>query len=226
MSEQVEILVAASEHSTAMKAIADKISNLPEKYGCDAIWRAQGKWWGVQRKEIWDFIASTTDGRLAKEIGQMRGHVSNPIVVIEGKTQWSIGGELMGNGYSQTITKRQWHGMIFSMTNDGVNVLFSDSTRGTAEIITDLAAWSQKDSHRSLKQRPGPVPAWGKADNKDWAMHLLQGFPGIGPGVAETIVKKFGKVPLKWDCTLKDLLSIEGIGPARAKALMEAFNEV
>lgn len=225
-AEPIQIFIAPSERHTAMQGIADRISNLPEKYGCDAIWRARGEWWGVQRKEVSDFFNSVQDGRLAKEVGQMQGHVSIPIVCIEGKMSWTIGGELCGNGYGATVTKQQFHGMIFSMALKGVTTLFSDRAEGTAELIKNLAVWSQKENHNSLDRRPGPQTPWGRSDNMDWAKHLLQGFPGIGAGVAADIIKHFGRVPLKWDITEKELLAVKGIGKERAKALLEAFNAI
>ena len=222
-SDPIQIFVAPSEHHPAMVKLADRISNLPEQYGCDVIWRAHGEWWGVQRKEVSDFFSSIQDGRLSKEIGQMQGHLSLPIVCIEGKLSWTLSGELCGNGYGQTITKRAYHGMVFSLAHKGVTVMFTPDTNSTAELIKDLAVWSQKEDHTTFDRRPGPVSPWGKASNQDWALHLLQGFPGIGPVVAGDIIRHFGRVPLSWDVTEKELLAIKGIGKERIKTLLEAF---
>jgi Fanconi anemia group M protein len=225
MTDDVTIYVAPSERHPAMIGLADKISNLPEQYGCDIIWRAHNQWWGIQRKEIKDFIASIMDGRLAKELGQMRGHVNTPIVVIEGRLKWSSNDILMLGGYGQQITKAQYHGMLFAIMHEGVHVIFTDDTPGTVQLAKHLAAWSQKESHTSLSRRPGPEKTnmWGTVDNRDWAKHLLQGFPGIGPTVAEDIINHFGKVPLQWTVTGKQLMEVPGIGQTRAKALLQAF---
>lgn len=225
--DPIVIFVAPTERHPAMVKLADKTSMLPETYGCDVIWRAHNQWWGVQRKEIKDFIASILDGRLAKELGQMKGHLALPIVCIEGKLQWTHSGELMNTGsYGQKISRQQYHGMLFSLMHEGCHVMFTDNTQDTAELCRDLAAWSQKETHHSLTRRPGPDQAvmWGKASNLDWAKHLLQGFPGIGPQVAEDIIKHFGKVPLQWTVTIPELLKVPGVGKVRAKALIETFD--
>lgn len=228
VTSDIEICVAPTERHPAMVRIAHKISNLPEQYGCDAIWRSNGQWWGIQRKEVKDFIASVTDGRLAKELGQMKGHVTIPLVVIEGKLQWTSDGTLLnGSGYGRPITKTGYHGMLFSIVHEGANVFFTGSTDETAELIQHLAAWSQKETHTSLKTRPGPdqQSVWGKATNEDWARHFLQGFPGIGAGMAQAIIDHFGGIPLQWTVSIPELLKVPGIGKARAKALIDTFKK-
>jgi len=225
-TDKPTIFVAPSERHPALTKLADKVSNLPEKYGCDIIWRAHNQWWGVQRKEIKDFIASILDGRLAKEVGQMQGHVSLPIVAIEGKVQWSDNGTLMHSSYGKPVTKAQYNGMLFSLMLKGVQVMFTANPQETADLCRHLAEWSQKETHNSMDRRPGPDQAsvWGKATNMDWAKHLLQGFPGIGPQVASDIIKHFGRVPLQWTVTPAELLKVPGVGPTRAKALIESFD--
>lgn len=226
MADEPDIFVAPSERDPNIRGLASRFSNLPERYGCDVIWRAQDEWWGIQRKEVKDFFASVTDGRLAVELAQMRGHLAIPLVVIEGKMIWSSDGILMHSTYGQSITKQMFHGMLFSITYEGANVFFTDNTAGTADIVRSMAIWSRKENHNSMRRRPGATPSsiWGKADNEDWARHLLQGFPGIGPEVASAILRHFGRVPLRWDCEPSDLVRVPGIGKTRAKTLIDAFD--
>lgn len=224
-TDDITIFVAPSERDPHIKGLADRISNLPEQYGCDIIWRAQDQWWGIQRKEVKDFFASVQDGRLAVELAQMRGNLAIPLVVIEGKLTWSNDDILMHSTYGQTVTRQAFHGMLFSITHEGANVFFTESTRHTAALVRHLASWSQKENHNTFKRRPGAESStsWGKASNLDWARWLLQGFPGIGPQVATDIIQHFGRVPLRWDVTPAELIKVPGIGKTRAKALIEAF---
>lgn len=225
--EEVTIFVAPTERDQHITALANKVSNLPEQYGCDIIWRAQNQWWGIQRKEVKDFFASVSDGRLGRELAQMRGNLAIPLVIIEGRMNWSSDDILMHSTFGQTITRQMFHGMLFSITYEGANVFFTDSTKHTAGLVRHLATWSTKESHHSMRRRPGATSGsmWGKATNRDWARHLLQGFPGIGPTVADSIIEHFGRVPLRWDCEPADLVRVAGIGKTRAKALIEAFDE-
>ena len=97
----------------------------------------------------------------------------------------------------------------------------------TAEVIYDLYAWSQKARHNALRQRPGPAPGpWGTRTSASWQRHLLQGFDGIGPELAEAIINRFGCAPIAWPVDADELRMVPGIGPKRAAQLIEALAKV
>lgn len=58
-----------------------------------------------------------------------------------------------------------------------------------------------------------------RGDWESFPVFLLQGFPNIGPTLANSIIEKFGKAPLSWSCTLDELKSVPGLGERRAEAL-------
>lgn len=224
--ERPTVFVAPSERHPSIRGLATRFSQLPERYGCDILWRVNGDWWGVQRKEIKDFIASVRDGRLGVELGQMKGHIPMPLIMLEGVPRWTIEGTLADIPFSKAISRREWEGMMFGVMAQGARILTTRNQDETAAMTEHFIEWSAKDGHKSLISRPGATPAtmWGKASNRDWARHFLQGFPGIGPTTAEAIIVAFGGVPLTWTCTTKELLAVDGIGKERAKTLMETFH--
>lgn len=196
-------------------------SSVPEKFGVDVFWVIEGVGkCGVQRKEFSDLVASLRDGRLAKEIAQMTA-LDRAMVVVEGEPQWTLDGQLLDR-YTR-FNRRGFHGALVSIQSHGVWVMRSTDVGETVAVIEDFAGWLAKPVHRSLSQRSGPVSTWGKATNRDWALHLLQSFEGIGPGVAERILDHFGRVPLRWEVTREELLEVDGIGPVRAERLIEAL---
>ena len=219
-------ILAPTERHPALLALvageAGTVSMLPEKYGCDVAWRAQDEWWGVQRKEIADFIASIQDGRLAREVAMMK-HLPMRIVVIEGRIQWTTDGELLIGKRATRVTKMQFLGMQWSLQGLGVNVAFTESAYGTAEYIEGLAKWSTKARHSSIMRRPGPVAIWGTVNDEDWALHLLQSFDGLGMEKCKAILKHFGGVPMDWSVTEKEMMEVPGIGKVLARRLMQAF---
>lgn len=198
------------------------VSPMPEKYGVDFLWTNQGEWWGVQRKEIKDFVASLRDGRLAREIGQMKSLVM-PTVLIEGKVRFTTDGKLVYNSWGQEITRAQWRGMLWALNHQGIYTHFSLDMTDTVLWIKQFKSWSSKEHHHSLVRRPGPVSPWGKPGNRDYQEHLLQGFQGVGPELAKKILDHFGRLPLKWDITVEELMEVEGIGKSKAKKMMEGL---
>lgn len=180
--------------------------------------------WGVQRKELKDLIASVGDGRLAKEVVQMRAAgVPIPMVIVEGSIRFDTAGNLVWNSWGQTFTKNQWRGMLWSLMNEGVHIEYTKDVQETVEFIQTYGRWTLKAKHSSMMRRPGPFSPWGKVTNEDYAVHLLQGFDGLGTDRAKAIVKHFGKVPLAWTVTERELMEVPGIGKTLARKMLEAL---
>lgn len=227
--DEVMFFVAPTEPTVIKQLIEPDgvVSLLPEKYGCDVLWFVGKQRWGVQRKELKDFIQSVGDGRLSKEIAQMRcADLGMCMVLIEGKINWSTEGELIWNTRGQVITRSQWRGMLWSIRNEGVHIDFTKDKQDTVEYIRMLGKWSAKEKHVSIMRRPGPANYWGSASNVDYAVHVLQGFDGIGLDRAKAIVQHFGGLPLSWDVSETDLSRVKGIGKVLAKKLVSALEKL
>lgn len=221
----IEFFVAPTEPAQ-LKAIATQISLVSERIGSDVAW--WGQWegepqlWGVQRKELKDLIASVSDGRLAREIAQMKG-LPVPMIIIEGKVQFDTQGNLLWNSWGQDFTRAQFKGMLWSIMSEGVHIEYSKDINETVELVKLFAKWSMKAKHTSMMRRPGPFSPWGKPGNEDYAIHLLQGFDVLGQQRAKDLVKHFGEVPLRWTVTEKELMEVPGIGKKIAQSLMAAL---
>lgn len=201
-----------------------EVSSVPEQYGVDFLWRAHGQWWGVQRKEVKDLLASVTDGRLSKEVQQMRSSVGEAMVIIEGSVTWTVEGVLMTKGYGNGMwTRSQWDGLMFSLLHEGAKVIRSGGLKETADLVKGYETWSMKEKHMSLKGRPGPQVMWGRPGNKDYQIHLLMGLPGVGYELAKRIVEHFGGIPWRWTVTRRDLMEVEGIGKGKVERIFGAL---
>ena len=227
------LLVSPAEPQRVKDAIARRldmeVSALPERYGVDFLWRGRGVWHGLQRKTVSDFVASLLDGRVTREVAQMQSHVSMPVLLIEGRVQFSLAGNdgavLVNSGYGQSITQAQWRGMMWSLASRGITVDVVATIADTADYVCQFMKWSLKATHTSVTARPKLVDsAWGKPTNRDFGVYLLQGFDGVGPGTAGAIFDHFGRVPLRWDVDDGDeLTEIKGVGKATAQKLLEAL---
>lgn len=196
---------------------------LPERYGCDVLWRARDRWWGVQRKEVADFIASIQDGRLAREVAMMKS-LPMKIIVLEGRLTYTSEDMLMYSRRLSTISRTQFEGMIMSLMEKGIHVIHTTDTRDTARWIKLFAQWTSKPRHASLERRPGPVSPWGNITDEDWAIHFLQGIDGLGSEKAKAIVKHFKGAPLQWTVTEQQLMEVPGIGKVLARKMINALD--
>lgn len=113
--------------------------------------------------------------------------------------------------------------MLFSIQSGGVWVNSAESLTESREYLTCLERWFLKGSHKGINVRPKPATAWGQRQDRDWGIHVLQSFDGIGPGVAGAIFDKWG-IPLVWTVGKSDLESVDGVGKKRAEKLWGALN--
>lgn len=195
------------------------MTSAPEKLGADVLIPSNTHGMvGVQRKEIEDLIASVHDGRLAKELLQMK-QLGLGVLLIEGVPHWTSDGMLLSNS---TWTIQQHHGILWSVQSMNYWIVYSESLDRTCELLSMLERWIMKLKHGSLIHRPGAKGEWGKASSQEWAMHVLMGFEGIGPELAERIVKRFG-LPLMWTVEPEEMMEIEGIGDVKAQRLWDSL---
>lgn len=215
------MLVAPSEPRT-IKTLG-KSSSVPEKWGADILFPAGGGLVGVQRKELSDLIASVQDGRLAKEVGQLQ-QVGRAVLIVEGRPKWSSDGVLLRD-YGFPWTRQAHRNLMYSVQSHGIWVEQTDDANDTVAAVLNLHEYLRKPKHHGLVRRPGPVSPWGKASNKEWLVHFLQGLEGVGPELAENLVAHFGgRSPIEWRVGEDELKQVKGVGPKRAKSMVEALS--
>lgn len=215
-------LVAPSE--PPLLKLLGRVSQRPEHFGSDVLWAAAPVGTvGVQRKTVQDFLASVTDGRLAKEVSQLQV-LDLRVLIIEGRPTWTVDGELV-NAYGQRWTRSQHRRFLWSMRSSGVWVDWSDDLADTVGMVRDLEEWTRKAKHGSLMRRPGAKGAWGKATTREWGVHMLQGFDGIGSDTALRIWEHFNGIPLAWTVDEKELQRVHGVGKVRARRMVESLRQ-
>jgi len=191
----------------------------PERYGVDVLIKTQTGLVGIQRKTINDFLASVGDGRMQKELGQM-AQLRVAVVLIEGIPQWTTDGTLMnGSGFGQSWTRRQWQGAMWSIQDMGI---WTDQVRGQREFVDwveTFKLWIEKGVHRSLLQRPKAKGQWGRPNSREFGLHVLQSFPGVGAETAGVIFDAYG-LPLRWSVDEDDLAALKGIGKKKAEQIL------
>lgn len=195
-------------------------SALPEQFGVDFLIPCPVGMVGVQRKEIHDLIASRGDGRLARELAQMK-QLDIAILLVEGRLKWTSDGVLLTS--RSKWTRAEHHGMLFSIQSTGIWVNCCADLMDSKEYLTLLEKWFLKATHKGINTRPKPATLWGSRDDRDWAIHAIQSVDGVGPEVAGRIFDKFG-LPFECKVTVAELMTVPGIGKGRAEKIVRAFN--
>lgn len=196
-----------------------------EEHGVDILWEGLGGKWGVQRKAVPDLIASVRDGRLGQELVQM-GQLVQACVVVEGRTQWTRDGVLLGQYGSWTIT--QHRGVLCSIQQAGAWVLTSADASDTCSVVRQLAERSIREKPSSLLSGKGmsAKDEWGRTTGRSYAIRMMSTWPGVSVVLAARIFDHFGRVPVKWDVTETELREVEGIGKGKAGELMKLLEVV
>lgn len=180
---------------------------------------------GIQRKAVPDLVNSVESGLLAKQISMM-GNLEQKILIVEGQVRFTTSDKLIVGRRDTAWTKRQFQGVLWSARAKGLWVEHTDSIPDTIQCLASLEAWFRKGNHTSLDRRPGPTNMWGTSpDHRDFGIWTLQSIPAIGPALAERIWDHFG-LPIGWRITEGDLCEIEGIGPKKAKQIIQAFGQL
>lgn len=198
-------------------------SSVPEQYGADVLVPAEGFLIGVQRKQFpGDFISSLTDGRLSSSLTKLT-KCRVGILLLEGKQIWSSSGALVGYSYGQGVnfTRSSLRSLMLSAQLElGVSTVQTDSITDTVDFLETLKSWAAKSKHTSLFNRPRERGEWErKWKPKLEAVHVLQGFDGVGPTLAADIYDHFDALPLEWTVTADQLKEVKGLGPGRVAKL-------
>lgn len=218
-------LLAGSE--PAPFSVLGKRSARPEAWGVDFLTFVNGRWFGAQRKDTMDLIASLHDGRLSMERAQMNelmGLGGVAMLIVEGRPKFING--YIDKDHGKPFSRDQLRRYLASVQAQGIWVEHTDSIADTIECLGSYRGWLGKEKV-SGPSRPKPGGAWGTPTNRDWAIFFLCSFPHIGPDRAAMILDYFGgRIPAQWDCTYADFLNIPGIGDKAANALWRGLNQL
>jgi ERCC4-type nuclease len=221
--KKIAFLIAPTEPSD-LRATG-QTTLVTEKHGCDVIGISSTAIVGYQRKTPDDLLASLHDGRLAKQIAQIKSSalLTHAILIIEGEWQWTTDGQLLSS-YNVGFTRKSLMSLIVQIQVNGIVLLQTDGLTDTISTLNSVTISLSKSSHQTLFRRPKQsLTSWGTKNSAEWANHLLQSFDGIGPATATSLVTFFGKLPLAWTCSEAQLKEVPGIGKTLARSLYRAL---
>jgi DNA excision repair protein ERCC-4 len=159
----------------------------------------------IERKTARDFLISIIDGRLFKQLSNLKKHCSRPLLLIEGNPfetdlvfdPLAIKGALLS-------TQAIWY----------VPVIFSGSKEETRDILIMLGR-QEESSLDVVPLRGGYRPKRLKSRQ----LYIIQGMPQVGPTLARRLLEHFGSVAKIMNAPSSELMRVEGIGQVSAEAI-------
>ena len=166
----------------------------------------------VERKTANDFAASLIDGRLFRQAAALATAPKRAVLVLE----------TSGEDWGKTgVRSEALQGALITIgVFYGVALLRSTGPEETARLLVYLGRQAQQSAHGGLP-RPGYRPKGTRARQ----VFLLQGLPGVGPGRAARLLRRFGSVQAVMTASADALATVEGLGEktaAKMRRILEA----
>ncbi len=134
----------------------------------------------IERKTVSDFISSMKDGRLMKQLEELKQYESR-LLVVEGIDEQDL---YIDSEENIGMHPNSIRGFLLSiLLNHKIPIIFTKNYEDTARFISVLSKKEQRDAPLNVSKK-----VLGK---KEQAQYLLEGFPGIGPKTARKLLKKF-----------------------------------
>ncbi len=205
------ILVSPTEPA-ALRSIGESFTLTPEYFGADVLILEFYGRAAIQRKTLADLYASIRDGRIDKQINQLRSNSPDyePILIIESAEWTSSFSALHISDFPYSAYLHFTH----TIARSGILLISTTSLAHTIATVQSLATYYTKPTHNTFSALQTHVISPGS---------ILQYVPGIGPKLAHAIVNHFGSVPLAWTISRSELLEVPGIGPKLADKILSCF---
>jgi len=165
-----------------------------------------GEGYAVERKSFRDFLSSIYQKRLFEQVERLREAYAGCCLVVEGSPERAY--EL----YNPLVF---WGALAKLVAETQVPVVFTADREQTAMFIYSLAKKLQEKAE-TVEARYKP-----KAYTLDQMQRFaVQGLPGVGPKLADRLLRKFGSVRRVFTATEVELTGVEGVGRRKAMEIV------
>ncbi len=160
---------------------------------------------GIERKSSKDFNDSLKDGRLFKELKELKENFELPILLLEGDPF-----------LESNINENALFGAISSIIlKIGVMVYRVRDAEESAKFLYQLAKKEQSEQETTIKLRFGKAPL----RTSDLMEYVIAGIPGINATRAKTLLTELNTLQSIFNADIPDLTKIEGIGKTIAQQI-------
>lgn len=159
----------------------------------------------VERKVSEDFLQSIVDGRLFRQITEMKKY-EKPMLIVEGD-------HIFDN--DRNIHPNAIRGAIASIAESPVQIIWTRNQLETAEMLLTLAKREQIGKKTSIVVRTKKR----MRSTNEVQEFLIAGLPQISTKTAKKLLKHFGTPDRIFAASDSELMKVDGIGKVLAKRI-------
>lgn len=161
---------------------------------------------GVELKTVEDFVNSIIDKRMLEQTRALKDNFEKPLLIIEGtKDIYSV----------RKIHPNAIRGMLASISiNYGIPIIRTKNPKETAALLSIIAKRELEAGSKSVmlhEKKPLTL--------KQQQEYIISSLPGIGPSLAEPLLKEFRTVKGVMTASEHDLKNVKLIGKKKAKEI-------
>ncbi len=166
----------------------------------------------VERKTAGDFLSSMVDGRLFKQMEELKSNFKRPLLILEGKPLAT----------DRKIHPNAIRGALASISLDySVPIITTESNLDTAEMLISIAKREQFKARKSFNVR-GSKKAKSMNHRQEF---LLSGLPKVNTVIARKLLKHFGSPEKIFLANEGQLQNVDGIGPQMARRIRQILSK-
>ncbi len=151
----------------------------------------------IERKTISDFLSSMINGRLLKQLEELK-QFENKLLIIEGLSKQEIYSD-----DNEKINANAIRGFLLSIAlKHKIPLLFTKDSEDSAKFMAVLSRKKSKEIKLNARKKT--------LDKKEQLQFIIEGFPGIGPKKSKELLEKFSTIQNIINAPLEDLEKILG----------------
>ena len=161
-----------------------------------------------EHKQPEDFLSSIYDGRLFKQIEQMKANYQYNYIIVSGSMTDII--SIPNINYNSVMAA------IASCFVRRCSVIFCDSPENLCVIVVNLSEKFIDGKDRSITEIKLPI--------KDDPLRLVCSLPRISQKKAQALLDRFGSPQAIFNASVDELMEVDGIGEKIASNILKVLN--
>lgn len=166
----------------------------------------------IERKNVRDFVRSIYDGRLFDQVSRLKETYEKSVIIVEGDIARTL---------LEFPKVNSLYGALVKLALEiKLPVLFTPNKEHTAYLIHRIALREQ-----GHEKKPIVIRRKRKLESlRDWQLYIVESLPGVGPKLAERLLRHFGSIRRIFEASSVELSKVEGLGESRAREIFRIIN--